>query len=107
VCAWDGDLTYGELDALSSALAEHLAERGVGPEVFVPLCFEKSRWTIVAMVGVMKAGGMFVLLDPSHPAARLRGICRDVSATLIMASTSLGSKINYSLVYCNLNSLGI
>ncbi|KAJ5642798.1 hypothetical protein N7490_006798 [Penicillium lividum] len=75
VCAWDGDLTYGELDALSSVLAAHLAERGVGPEIFVPLCFEKSRWTTVAMLGVMKAGGAFVLLDLSHPPARLRGIC--------------------------------
>ncbi|KAJ5742341.1 acetyl-CoA synthetase-like protein [Penicillium manginii] len=86
VCAWDGDLTYGELDALSSALAAHLVERGVGPEVFVPLCFEKSRWTTVAMLGVVKAGGAFVLLDPSYPQARLRKICRDVSAELIIAS---------------------
>jgi amino acid adenylation domain-containing protein len=86
VCAWDGDLTYGELDALSSALAAHLVEHGVRPEVFVPLCFEKSRWTIVAMLGVVKAGGAFVLLDPSHPLARLQAICRDVSAELIVAS---------------------
>ncbi|KAJ5642799.1 acetyl-CoA synthetase-like protein [Penicillium lividum] len=75
VCAWDGDLTYGELDALLSVLAAHLAERGVGPEIFVPLCFEKSRWTTVAMLGVMKAGGAFVLLDLSYPPVRLRGIC--------------------------------
>ena len=88
VCAWDGDLTYGELDTLSSALAAHLAERGVGPEVFVPLCFEKSRWTTVAMVGVMKAGGAFVLLDPSHPRAWLRGICQTVSARLVVSSAA-------------------
>ena len=88
VCAWDGDFTYGELDALSSALAAHLAERGVGPEVFVPLCFEKSRWTTVALLGVMKAGGAFVLLDPSHPRARLRGICHTVSAALVVSSAA-------------------
>jgi amino acid adenylation domain-containing protein len=88
VCAWDGDLTYGELDALSSALAAHLAERGVGPEVFVPLCFEKSRWTTVAMIGVMKAGGAFVLLDPSHPRGRLQGICQTVSAPLVVSSAA-------------------
>jgi amino acid adenylation domain-containing protein len=88
VCAWDGDFTYGELDALSSTLAAHLAERGVGPEVFVPLCFEKSRWTTVAMLGVMKAGGAFVLLDPSHPRARLRGICQAVSAQLVVSSAA-------------------
>ncbi|KAJ5855559.1 uncharacterized protein N7529_009503 [Penicillium soppii] len=88
VCAWDGEFTYGELDMLSSALAAHLAEHGVGPEVFVPLCFEKSRWTTVAMMGVMKAGGAFVLLDPSHPPARLRGICQTVSAALVLSSAA-------------------
>jgi amino acid adenylation domain-containing protein len=88
VCAWDGDLTYGELDALSSALAAHLAERGVGPEVLVPLCFEKSRWTTVAMVGVIKAGGAFVLLDPSHPLARLQGICQTISAPIVVSSAA-------------------
>ncbi|KAE8155605.1 acetyl-CoA synthetase-like protein [Aspergillus tamarii] len=86
VCAWDGDFTYGELDRLSSGLAAHLAGLGVGPEVFVPVCFEKSRWTAVAMLGVMKAGGAFVLLDPSHPRARLKGICRQVSASVILTS---------------------
>ncbi|KAF4237725.1 hypothetical protein CNMCM8980_002384 [Aspergillus fumigatiaffinis] len=86
VCAWDGDFTYGELDRRSSALAAHLAGLGVGPEVFVPLLFEKSRWTAVAMLGVMKAGGAFVLLDPSHPRARLQGICRVISAQLVLAS---------------------
>ncbi|KAE8146387.1 hypothetical protein BDV25DRAFT_143753 [Aspergillus avenaceus] len=88
VCAWDGDFTYKELDQLSSALAVHLRKLGVGPEAFVPLCFEKSRWTIVAMVGVMKAGGAFVQLDMSHPRARLQGICREVSAQLIVTSAS-------------------
>lgn len=88
VCAWDGNLSYGELDTLSSELAAHLASRGVGPEAFVPLCFEKSRWTPVAMVGVMKAGGAFVLLDPSHPQARLQGICRQVSAKVIVTSAA-------------------
>ncbi|PIG69515.1 hypothetical protein AARAC_012045 [Aspergillus arachidicola] len=88
VCAWDGDLTYNELNRLSSGLAAHLAGLGVGPEVFVPLLFEKSRWTTVAMVAVMKAGGAFVLLDPAHPVARRREICRAVSAELIVASAA-------------------
>lgn len=88
VCAWDGDFTYSQLDRESSALAAHLAGLGVRPEVFVPLLFEKSRWTTVAMLGVMKAGGGFVLLDPSHPRARLQSICRAVSADIAIASAS-------------------
>lgn len=42
VCGWDGNFTYGELDQFSSRLAGRLVELGVGPEVRVPLCFEKS-----------------------------------------------------------------
>jgi amino acid adenylation domain-containing protein/thioester reductase-like protein len=88
VCAWDGELTYKALDDISSTLAVHLMGLGVGPETFVPLCFEKSRWIVVAMVAVMKAGGAFVLLDPSHPLGRLQRICQNTSGRLIVASTS-------------------
>ncbi|KAE8351820.1 hypothetical protein BDV28DRAFT_149612 [Aspergillus coremiiformis] len=91
ICAWDGDFTYGELEDLSSALAKHLVALGVGPEVFVPLCFEKSRWTTVAMLAVIKAGGAFVLLDPSHPVARLRSICESASARVIVVSAQYAS----------------
>ncbi|KAL7780525.1 hypothetical protein CFE70_010549, partial [Pyrenophora teres f. teres 0-1] len=86
ICAWDGDMTYGELDVLSGRLAGHLVELGVGPEDIVPLCFEKSMWTVVAMLAVLKAGGAFLLLDPSLPHERLRLMCRKVSAKLSLAS---------------------
>ncbi|KAK3623797.1 hypothetical protein LTR22_024225, partial [Elasticomyces elasticus] len=87
VCAWDGDLTYGELDTLSSELARELVRRGVKAETIVPLCFEKSRWTTVAMLGVMKAGGAFVLLDAGQPEARLRSIVEKVDAKVLVCST--------------------
>lgn len=74
VCAWDGNFTYNELDRLSSAVAVHLASCGVGPEMFVPLCFEKSCWTVMALLGVLKAGAAFVLLDPSQPVAATRDV---------------------------------
>ena len=64
VCAWDGELTYGELDQLATRLAGRLVDLGVGPDMLVPLCFEKSMWTTVAMLGVLKAGGGFVLARP-------------------------------------------
>ena len=57
VNAWDGNMTYAALDRASSILALRLQDMGVGPEVFVPLAFSKSKWNIVAMMGVMKAGG--------------------------------------------------
>lgn len=86
VHAWDGGFTYKEMEELSSNLACYLMEQGVGPEVFIPLCFEKSRWTTIAMLGVIKAGGAFILLDPSHPAQRLQGICRDSKALFVISS---------------------
>ncbi len=86
VCAWDGKLTYAELDAYSSFFGIYLANKGVGPEVYVPLCFEKSKWVPVAMLGVLKAGGAFVLLDPSHPIQRMQEICCAVEATVIVTS---------------------
>ncbi len=70
ICAWDGELTYHELDELSTRLAHHLTKLGIQPENVVPLCFEKSTWMIVAMLGVLKAGGAFAPLDPEHPRNR-------------------------------------
>jgi amino acid adenylation domain-containing protein/non-ribosomal peptide synthase protein (TIGR01720 family) len=86
ICAWDASFTYEELDILSTQLAHHLVGLGVGPEVMVPLCFEKSAWAIVAMLGIMKAGGVFVPLDPLHPINRLSEIIQDVDASLLLSS---------------------
>ncbi|UNI16430.1 NRPS [Purpureocillium takamizusanense] len=89
IYAWDGTMTYAELDQVSSQLAAHLQQLGVGPEVFVPICFEKSMWTIVAMLGIMKAGGAFVPLDPAHPPARREALVQDIGGVrLILASPS-------------------
>jgi non-ribosomal peptide synthetase component F len=86
VCSWDGSLTYAELDSLSSRLASYLYTQGVGPEVIVPLFFEKSVWTIVSLLAVLKAGGAFLLLDISQPIARLESIVCQTGATFALSS---------------------
>lgn len=86
VHGWDGDLTYGELDQLSTRLSCELIELGVGPETIVPLFFEKSMWTVVAVVGVLKAGGAFVLLDMGLPKARLEAVIERCKAKVVCAS---------------------
>ncbi|EQL01471.1 non-ribosomal peptide synthetase [Ophiocordyceps sinensis CO18] len=96
VCAWDGTLTYGELVRLATMLARRLVTQGVGAGVVVPLCFDKSMWTTVAMLGVIKAGGAFVLVDPSLPEQRLQAVIRQVNASLLLSSAShrsLGSRL--------------
>ncbi|KAH7002686.1 hypothetical protein B0J12DRAFT_754035 [Macrophomina phaseolina] len=84
--AWDGRLTYAELDKLSSRLAAHLYNLGVRPEELVPVCMEKSAWTTVAMLSVLKAGGAFVPFDPEAPLARLLQLLDDTSASIVIAS---------------------
>lgn len=90
VSAWDlhHDLTYGMLDDLSNRLAHHLKGLGVGPDVFVPFCFEKSAWAVVSMLGIIKAGGACVGLDGNHPLARLKSIVRDCDAKVILTSNA-------------------
>ncbi|KAI7760061.1 hypothetical protein LZL87_012432 [Fusarium oxysporum] len=90
--AWDATFTYPELDEAASRFAQYLVFLGVGPEMYVPLCFEKSAWTVVAMMAVLKAGGAFVPLDPTHPPDRIRFLVSNVDAKLIICSTSLKAK---------------
>lgn len=86
VNAWDVDLTYWELDSLSTKLAHCLRAMGIGPGYVVPLCFEKSGWSVVAILAVMKAGGAFVFLDPAYPMARLQEIVNQVEAKHVLTS---------------------
>ncbi|KAF4539218.1 Nonribosomal peptide synthase protein [Lasiodiplodia theobromae] len=88
VCASDASFTYKELDILSNTLAHFLVANGVGPEVVVPLCFEKSAWATVAMLAVAKAGGAFTFLDSSYPMSRLEDIAQQVNAQFLLASSS-------------------
>ncbi|KAF4633014.1 hypothetical protein G7Y89_g5108 [Cudoniella acicularis] len=93
VCSWDADFNYTELDALSQKLSLQLVELGVGPEIYVPLCFEKSAWNVVSMLAVLKAGGAFVPLDHSHPQGRLQQFIDDVQADLVLCSPRQLNKI--------------
>jgi non-ribosomal peptide synthetase component F len=85
VDSWDGTLTYKELNQLSTRLAQYLMATGIQKRL-VPLCFEKSAWTIVAMLGILKAGGAFVPLDPTAPISRLRDIVGDTEARIMLCS---------------------
>src|SRR6185295_15932114 len=80
--AWDGGrLTYGELDRRSDRLARRLRSLGVGPEVSVALCTERTcPERVVGIVAVLKAGGAYVSLDPAYPAERLPFLLADSRA---------------------------
>jgi amino acid adenylation domain-containing protein/non-ribosomal peptide synthase protein (TIGR01720 family) len=88
VSAWDGDLTYNQLDELSSRLARHLRSLGVGPECFTPFAFEKSKWVPVTQLAILKAGGACVPVDPSQPLDRLQSIIDTLDAKVVVTSAS-------------------
>ncbi len=85
VNSWDGDLTYAELTSLASTLAHHLRnELGVGPERFVGICMDKSKWAIVSMLAVLMSGGIVVPLGVSHPRARVKGLLAYTAAVALL-----------------------
>ena len=86
IAAWDGDLTYRELNAVSYHLALHLRSIGVGRETIVLLCFEKSLWIPVATLAVMRAGGVCIAMDVSLPLERLLAISQQVSCAAVLTS---------------------
>ncbi|KAJ0414842.1 hypothetical protein BJY00DRAFT_318414 [Aspergillus carlsbadensis] len=96
VCAWDGDLTYQELDDMTNKLAQHLSgDLGVGPEVMVALCLDKSKWAILAQLSVLKAGGVVVSVNPKHPTQRLELILRDINAPVMLTSEQYSSRFTH------------
>ncbi|KAL3474948.1 hypothetical protein BJX99DRAFT_230621 [Aspergillus californicus] len=86
ICSWDGSLTYGQIDQYSSFAAASLKDLGVRLHDVLPVCFEKSRWTIVAVLAVMKSGATFVLMDPTLPLARLQNMATQVGAKMMLSS---------------------
>lgn len=87
VHAWDGEFTYGELTRLSSTLARRLVDQyGARPGDIVGLCFEKSKWTSVAILAVLQTGAGFAMLDPFLPETRLQTIVDQVNARAVVSS---------------------
>ncbi len=93
VCAWDVDLSYAELDSMSTNLAWKLQSLGVGVETPVPICFEKSAYAIVAMFGILKAGGAFVPIDGSHPDSRLQMLISELGTNFVLCSDGFEEKL--------------
>ncbi|HSU17605.1 non-ribosomal peptide synthetase [Longimicrobium sp.] len=81
-------MTYSELDAAASRLARLLVLRGVGPESRVGIAADRMAGTIVAVLGVLKAGGAYLPLDPAYPPQRLRYMLDDSGVRTVVAPSA-------------------
>ncbi|MEI8290218.1 MAG: amino acid adenylation domain-containing protein [Verrucomicrobiota bacterium] len=86
-------LTYRELNARSNQLAHYLRALGVGPDVLVALCVERSLEMIVAILGTLKAGGAYVPIDPGYPADRVAFMLEDANAPVVLTQEALQKKL--------------
>ncbi|RYP80123.1 hypothetical protein DL769_002609 [Monosporascus sp. CRB-8-3] len=92
--SWDGMMTYAELDEASDVVAHNLISRlGLRVGERVPFCFEKSRWVLVSILGILKAGAAFVPLEQSHPTDRLQWMAAAVKARVAIVSPQYRQKV--------------
>src|SRR3989440_7655969 len=80
----EASLSYGELDRRANQVAHSLRQLGVGPEVLVGLCMERSLEMVVGLLGILKAGGAYVPLDPAYPPARLAFMVQDAQVAVLL-----------------------
>ncbi|MEH2121095.1 amino acid adenylation domain-containing protein [Nostoc sp.] len=82
-------LTYYELNARANQLAQYLQKLGVGPEVLVGICTERSLDMVIGLLGILKAGGAYVPLDPTYPQKRLAFMLSDSQVSVLLTQQRL------------------
>jgi len=86
-------LSYAELNARANRLAHYLRSKGVGPDVLVGICVERSLEMVIGLLGILKAGGAYVPLDPGYPQDRLDFMVHDVGAPIVLSQESCKAKL--------------
>ncbi len=86
-------LSYQKLGVQSSQLAHYLQKQGVGPEIRVGIAFERSIELIIAILAVIKSGGVYVPLDPSYPSDRISFMLSDSDVPILLTTTLLAKQL--------------
>jgi amino acid adenylation domain-containing protein len=88
-----GQITYSELNQRANQLANYLNKLGVGPEVPIAICMHRSIEMVVGLLGILKAGGVYVPLDSSYPKERLAFMLEDAQAPVLLTQSTLVQKL--------------
>jgi amino acid adenylation domain-containing protein len=88
-------LTYSQLDARANQLARWLQKHGIGPDAKVGVCLERGLEMMIAILGVLKAGGCFVPFDPSHARERLGYMLADAQVDVLIAERKVSETLGY------------
>lgn len=93
VVSADNQVSYSELDRRANQLALNLQSFGIGPEVAVGVFIDRSADLLVALLAVLKAGGFYVPLDPTHPIERTTLILEDARVPLLITTSRLSDRV--------------
>jgi amino acid adenylation domain-containing protein len=92
--------TYQELDDAAGRVGRYLRQLGVGAETVVGVCMERSWQLVVSLLGVLKAGGAYLPLDPGYPTARLQFMLEDSKARVVLMQTPLMDTLPWQSLEC-------
>lgn len=90
----DQEITYSELNARANQLAHHLRDHGVGPDVIVGVCLERSVELIISLLAILKVSGAYLPLDPAWPEERQHLLLEEAGCTLLL--TAEGPEVIHS-----------
>lgn len=89
----DEKLSFRQLNERANQLAHYLRQKGVKGETLVPLCIERSIEMMVAILGIMKAGGVYVPIDPDVPPQRIEFLLEDIGVNIVIAGARSKAKL--------------
>ncbi|HEY9767126.1 MAG TPA: amino acid adenylation domain-containing protein [Coleofasciculaceae cyanobacterium] len=98
----DQNLTYSELNHKADRLANYLQQLGVGKDVLVGICLDRSLEMVIGLLGILKAGGAYLPIDPSYPWQRIDFILKDAELKIILTQQHLSQRLfsNRSQLIC-------